>query len=123
MPYIEIIDHQAASGKIAGFFFVAAKFVSLLSLVGSLCVVAWQVLHWLDFGQWKPLSGLDALVYLHWHYPTVQGVGLKEVIAIALGFSLALWVLTLGLLIACLLAFIARRLDALIRPDARQQGS
>ena len=112
MPYIEFTDDRSTSGKIAVFFFFAAKFVSFLSLVGSLCVVAWQALHWLDFGRWKPLSGLDALNYLQWHYPSAQGVGLKEVIAIALGFSLALWVLTLGLLIACFLTFIARKIDA-----------
>jgi hypothetical protein len=83
-------------------FWIAAS-----GLIMSACTVGWQLLQWLQFGIWIPVTVLDAMRELHFDYPRFKRIGVQKIADYVIAAPLSLAILLLAVAFALLISAFA----------------
>ncbi len=73
-------------------------------LIMSACTVGWQLLQWLQFGIWIPVTVLDAMRELHFDYPRFKWIGVQKIADYVIAAPLSLAILLLAVAFALLIS-------------------
>jgi hypothetical protein len=113
MDYEPVFNPAFALKMREGLRFLAANASAIsvfVSIFGSLAILFGQILFWLRYGEWFPLTPLDALIWLNLPVPHSSWGGIEKMIVWVLEWPLALFVFLLGVLI-CYLCYRMSRSD------------
>jgi len=77
----------------------------------SACTVGWQLLQWLQFGIWIPITVLDAMHELHFGYPRFKWIGVQKIADYVVAAPLSVAILMLAVAFALLISILASALE------------
>src|SRR5687767_4346025 len=80
-------------------------------LLGAACIVGFQCLYWLRFGEWFPLPIGAVWLWLGFSYPTVEWVGVQKLINLAMSVPLSVFVVALGFVATWFALSIAKEIE------------
>jgi hypothetical protein len=86
----------------------ASFFVGLAGFLIAACIVGWQVLQWLQLGEWVPVSVVDALPFFGVEYPHAKWLGVQKIMEQIVALPLSMFVILVFGIAAWFFSYLAR---------------
>src|SRR5258707_758795 len=87
--------------------YLLSFWTAAIGLLMSVCIVGWQLLKWLQFGIWLPITVLDAMHELDFAYPRFRWIGVQKIADYVIAAPLSVAVILLAVALALLISAFA----------------
>jgi hypothetical protein len=86
--------------------YLLSFWTAAVGLIMSACTVGWQLLQWLQFGIWIPITVLDVMHELEFDYPRFK-LGVQKIADYLIAAPLSIAILLLAVALALLMSAFA----------------
>jgi hypothetical protein len=87
--------------------YLLSFWTAAVGLIMSACTVGWQLLQWLQFGIWIPITVLDVMHELEFDYPRFKWIGVQKIADYLIAAPLSIAILLLAVALALLISAFA----------------
>jgi hypothetical protein len=87
--------------------YLLSFWTAAVGLIMSACTIGWQLLQWLQFGIWIPITVLDVMHELEFDYPRFKWIGVQKIADYLIAAPLSIAILLLAVALALLISAFA----------------